>query len=68
MTLHINTLLPENTILLISGIPGAGKTTISYELLKRFSFFRIVQETDIIREILRGYNCYLLGELSRNSA
>ena len=46
-------------IFLISGVPGVGKTTLSYELLKRFSTFRIIQETDLIREILRGYNEYL---------
>lgn len=49
----------ENLILLISGVPGAGKTTISYELLKKMDYFRIVQETDILREIIRGYNDYL---------
>ena len=46
----------KNLILLISGVPGAGKTTISYELLKKMDYFRIVQETDILREIIRGYN------------
>lgn len=49
----------KNLILLISGVPGAGKTTISYELLKKMDYFRIVQETDILREIIRGYNDYL---------
>lgn len=39
-----------------------GKTTVSYELLKNFSEFRIVEETDIAREILRGYNNYLKTE------
>lgn len=42
--------------MLISGVPGAGKTTISYELLRAFDQFRIIEETDLIREILRGYN------------
>lgn len=49
----------KNLILLISGVPSSGKTTISYELLKKIEYFRIVQETDIIREIIRGYNIYL---------
>lgn len=49
----------EQFILLISGVPGSGKTTISYELLKRYNKFRIIQETDLIREVLRGYNEYL---------
>lgn len=48
--------LPENLIILISGVPGVGKTTISWELLKTYQEFRLVEETDIIREILRGYN------------
>ena len=49
----------EQLVLLISGVPGSGKTTISYELLKKYNEFRIIQETDLIREILRGYNEYL---------
>lgn len=48
--------LPKDLIILISGIPGVGKTTISYELLQTYEEFRIVEETDIMREILRGYN------------
>lgn len=51
--------IPEGLIVLISGVPGVGKTTISYELLKKFSEFRIIEETDIIREVLRGYNEFL---------
>ncbi len=51
--------LPENLIILISGVPGVGKTTISWELLKTYQEFRLVEETDIIREILRGYNNHL---------
>lgn len=53
--------LPENLVVLISGVPGVGKTTISYELLKKYKEFRLVEETDIIREILRGYNNHLLS-------
>lgn len=54
----------KNLILFISGVPSSGKTTISYELLKQIDYFRIVQETDIIREILRGYNVYLSKNVS----
>lgn len=54
--------IPEGFIVFISGVPGAGKTTISYELLKRFNVFRIIEETDLIREILRGYNSFLEHE------
>ena len=53
--------IPCDLIIFISGVPSAGKTTISYELLKRYESFRIVQETDILREILRGYNEYLVN-------
>lgn len=49
----------DRFVLLVSGVPGSGKTTISYELLKRYNEFRIIQETDLIREVLRGYNTYL---------
>ena len=51
--------LPSNCIVLISGVPGAGKTTISYELLNAYEEIRIIEETDIIRETLLGYNNYL---------
>lgn len=51
--------IPEGIVVFISGVPGVGKTTISYELLKRYEEFRIIQETDLIREILRGYNKHL---------
>lgn len=55
----LNFELPKGFIVFISGVPGVGKTTISYELLKMFDQFRIVEETDLIREVLRGYNEYI---------
>lgn len=51
--------LPKGFIVFISGVPGVGKTTVSYELLRMFDEFRIVEETDLIREVLRGYNEYI---------
>lgn len=51
--------LPKGFIVFISGVPGVGKTTISYELLRIFDEFRIVEETDIIREVIRGYSEYI---------
>lgn len=51
--------LPKGFIVFISGVPGTGKTTVSYELLRMFDEFRIVEETDLIREVLRGYNEYI---------
>ena len=51
--------LPKGFVVFISGVPGVGKTTISYEMLKLFDEFRIVEETDLIREVLRGYNEYI---------
>ena len=51
--------IPDGFVVFISGVPGVGKTTISYELLKKRMEFRIVQETDLVREVLRGYNDYL---------
>lgn len=52
-------IIPDGLIIFISGVPGMGKTTISYELLKKYNKFRIIEETDLIREVLRGYNDYL---------
>lgn len=52
-------IIPDGLIVFISGVPGVGKTTISYELLKKVDKFRIIEETDLIREVLRGYNDYL---------
>lgn len=59
---NVQEIIPDDLIIFISGVPGMGKTTISYELLKRFNKFRIVEETDLIREVLRGYNEYLQNE------
>lgn len=60
MELDNNSLnIPNGYIVMISGVPGSGKTTISYNLLKQFSDFRIIEETDIMREILLGYNNFL---------
>ncbi len=52
-------IIPDGLIVFISGVPGVGKTTISYELLKKVEKFRIIEETDLIREVLRGYNDHL---------
>ena len=54
--------IPKDFIVFISGVPGIGKTTISYGLLKEFDDFRIIEETDLIREVLRGYNEYINDE------
>ena len=52
--------LPKDLIVFLSGVPGAGKTTLSYELLKKHNEFRLIEEeTDIIREVLRGYQMHL---------
>ena len=59
--------IPDGFIIFISGVPGVGKTTISYELLKRFNAFRIIEETDLIREVLRGYNSFLKQEFPTQS-
>lgn len=57
-----NTVIPKGYIVFISGVPGSGKTTISYNLLKKHQEFRIIEETDLLREILIGYNQFLIQE------
>lgn len=57
-----NTIIPKGYIVFISGVPGSGKTTISYNLLKKHQDFRIIEETDLLREILIGYNQFLIEE------
>lgn len=57
--------IPKGFILFISGVPGVGKTTISYELLKQFQDFRIIEETDILRDALRGYNDMLVEKFGQ---
>ncbi|MCL2522950.1 MAG: hypothetical protein FWE36_08850 [Erysipelotrichales bacterium] len=56
---HRYNTIPDDLIVFISGVPGVGKTTISYQLLKKFNVFRIIEETDILRDILRGYNRFI---------
>lgn len=51
--------IPKNVILLMSGVPGIGKTTLSHMILSTFPEFLMIEETDIIREILLGYDEYL---------
>lgn len=57
--------IPKQFILFVSGVPGVGKTTVSYELLKRFRDFRIIEETDILRDALRGYNELLIQKFGQ---
>lgn len=61
MTTEDKFIIPNGYIVFISGVPGSGKTTISYQLLKRINDFRIIEETDLLREVLIGYNEYLLN-------
>lgn len=60
--------VPDGFIVFISGVPGVGKTTTSYELLRRCKEFRIIEETDLIREVLRGYNAYLGSQFPQLSS
>lgn len=59
--------IPKGYIVFISGVPGSGKTTISYQLLKKIDDFRIIEETDLVREALIGYNEFLLKEYKSKS-
>lgn len=57
--------IPNGFIIFISGVPGVGKTTISYEILRQYKNFRIIEETDILRDALRGYNELLKDKNSK---
>ena len=41
-------------ILLISGVPCVGKTTISYKLLEEYPFFKRITELDMIKTVIRS--------------
>ena len=56
---RLNAKIPAGFIVFISGVSGAGKSTLANELLRAFDAFRIIEETDLIRETLRGYSEYL---------
>lgn len=43
----------NKTVLVITGLPCIGKTTVAYELVKEYPQFRNVTEIDIIRTVLR---------------
>jgi 2-phosphoglycerate kinase len=45
--------IPNDLILMLSGVPCVGKTTVAYNLIKMCSDFRRVSELDIIRNIIR---------------
>lgn len=46
---------PLVPLLLISGMPGVGKSTIAHNILANNPDYIIIEEVDIIREALRGY-------------
>lgn len=50
MQLHI----PNDCILMLSGVPCVGKTTTAYNILKYAPEFRRVSELDIIRTVIRS--------------
>lgn len=64
--MQLDDIIPNGFIVFISGVPGVGKTTLSYELLQKCHSFRIIEETDIIREILQGYSNHLKSEFGDN--
>jgi 2-phosphoglycerate kinase len=52
----INSLIPKGFIVFISGVTGTGKSTLSNDILRYFNSFRVIEETDLIRETIRGYS------------
>lgn len=57
--------IPNGFILFLLGVPGVGKTTLSYQLLKQYDGFRIIEETDLLRDSLRGYNDMLVQKYGK---
>lgn len=47
-------MIPQDLILILSGVPCVGKTTTAYNLIKNISEFRRVSELDIIRTVVRA--------------
>jgi len=45
---------PKDLVLILSGVPCVGKTTIAYEFLKQFTEFRRVGELDVLRTMARA--------------
>lgn len=54
--------IPQDTILIISGVSCVGKTTIAYEILNNYSEFRRVSELDIIRTAVRTTFNYIIDD------
>lgn len=45
--------VPNNTILMLSGVSCVGKTTTAFNIIKKYSEFKVVTELDIIRTAIR---------------
>lgn len=46
-------IIPNNLIILLSGVPCVGKTTTAYNIIKNYPVFKRVAEVDLIKTILR---------------
>ena len=55
--------IAEDTILILTGIPCVGKTSVAYEIIHQYPDFRRVSEMDIIRNIIRA----VLNNLTKES-
>lgn len=45
--------IPNNLVILLSGVPCVGKTTTAYNILKKYPVFKRVAEVDIIKTVIK---------------
>lgn len=46
--------LADDTILILTGVPCIGKTTVAYQIIRQFPFFRRVIEMDTVSDTVRA--------------
>ncbi len=54
--------IADNTVLILSGVPCVGKTSVAYKIIQKYSIFRRVSEMDIVRAVIRTVFNDLINE------